>query len=47
MRRIGIFLLWIAINILPEWLALRLLDLIKPNWEEAARRAMKRDHDRP
>jgi len=47
MKRILVYAVWIAINILPEWLALLLLDLIKPNWEEAARRAMKREHDRP
>lgn len=42
MKRIGIFLLWIALVILPEPLALRLLDLIKPDWEKAANEAMKR-----
>jgi len=42
MKRILVYTVWIAINILPEWLALRLLDLIKPDWESAAREAMKR-----
>lgn len=42
MKRIGIFLLWIVLNILPVTAALWLLDLIKPDWERAAREAMKR-----
>ena len=40
------FVLWILINILPEWAALKLLDLVVPGWTKIARRIKNRDRNR-
>jgi hypothetical protein len=42
MLRLVSNLLWLLINILPERLCFWLMDRLLPDWEEAARKAMKR-----
>lgn len=41
MKRILSFVIWVVINILPDWLAMLFLDFTLPDWVERARIAMR------
>lgn len=42
MKRILAWLLWVVINIVPDWLAMLVLDFTVPDWVERVRKLMKR-----
>jgi hypothetical protein len=45
-KRILAFVIWIVINVLPDWLSMWLLDLSIPDWVERARKAKKKGSSR-